>query len=97
MDTSHPDQPKYETLDFPTGPLEAVKVEPELFVEEEHFIIPVPKTADSTTDEPQPKRVKTEAPGLTTEELEKASKEGEVYLLAKSPNPNQPRPKVVAV
>ena len=43
MDISHPDQPKYETLDFPTGPLEAVKVEPELFVEEEHFIIPVPK------------------------------------------------------
>ena len=60
MDASHPDQPKYETPDFPTGPLEAVKVEPELFVEEEHFVIPLPKTADSTTDEPRPKRVKTE-------------------------------------
>ena len=99
MDSMHPDQPKYEGVEFPAGPLEGIKVEPEVFVEQESFTIPVPKTKPTTkVDEPSAKRVKRKASGLLSyDEWEQAAKEGELYLLANSPNPNQPRPKAAAI
>ena len=102
MDSVHPLQPKYEdmVLKLP-GPLIQVKGEPEVFVEEEHIIIPAPgtKTVDPTdTDEPNTKRIKKEVSKMMTyKEWEQASKEGEVYLLADSSNPNQPHPQVAAI
>ena len=44
MDSVHPQELKYEALLLPSGPIKAVKVEPEIFVAEEHFTIPVPST-----------------------------------------------------
>ena len=101
MESAHPLQPKYEdmVLESP-GPSIQVKGEPEVFVEEEHFIIPAPgtKTADPTdTDEPSTKRIKKEVSKMMThKEWEEASKEGEACLLADSSNPNQPRPQAAA-
>ena len=43
MDSVHSDQAKYEAVQLPSGPLEGVKIEPELFIEQESFTIPVPK------------------------------------------------------
>ena len=84
-------------MQLPSGPLEAVKVEPDLFVAEEHFTIPVPKTTD-TEDEPSAKRIKQELSGLMTyQEFEKASKEGSIALLAHGMNPFQPRPKAAMI
>ena len=83
MESVHPLQLKYEdmVLELP-GPPILVKGEPEVFVEEEHIVIPPgTKTVDPTdTDEPST---------MTYKEWEEASKEGEVYLLADSSNPNQ--------
>ena len=99
MDGTHPDQPKYEDVQLPSGPLVGVKIEPELFIEQESFTIPVPKAKPtSKADKPSAKRPKSEPTNLLTyEEWEQASKEGELYLPADPPNPNQPRPKVAAI
>ena len=99
MDSVHPDQQKYEDVQLPDGPLEGIKVELELFIEQESFAIPVPKTKSVTkVDEPSAKRPKQKTSTLLSyEEWEQASKEGELYLLADSPNPNQPRPKAAAI
>ena len=99
MDSAHPDQAKYEDVQLPSGPLEGVKIEPELFIEQESFTIPVPKAKPtSKVNEPSAKRPKREPTGLLSyEDWEEASKEGELYLLADSPNPNQPRPKAAAI
>ena len=102
MESVHPLQQKYEdmVLESP-GPPILVKGEPEVFVEEEHFVIPAPgtKTVDPTdTDEPSTKRIKKEVSKMMTyKEWEEASKEGEVCLLADSSNPIQPRPQAVAI
>ena len=91
MDSVHSNEPKYEPLQLPSGPPEAVKVEPDLFVAEEHFTIPVPKSED----EPSSKRIKKEISGLMTyQEIEEASKERDIALLAHGKDPFQPRPKV---
>ena len=98
MKSQHPDLPRFEVIVLPPNP-EAVKIEPELFVQEEHFVIPVPKDqSDPPTSKPSAKRIKREATNLLTyEEWEAESREGELYLLADSPNPNQPRPKAAAI
>ena len=97
MDLVHSNEPKYEALQLPSGPLEAVKVEPDLFEAEEHFTIPVPKSTD-TEDEPSSKRIKQEVSGLMTyQEFEKASKEGDIALLAHGKDPFQPRPKAAMI
>ena len=83
---------------MPPNP-EAVKIEPKLFVQEEHFTIPVPKgQADSPANEPSIKRIKWEVSNLMSyQEWEAASAEGDLYLLADIPNPNQPRPQAAAI
>ena len=98
MKSQHPGLPKFEVVVLPPNP-EAVKIEPELFVQEEHFTIPVPKSqAEAPVDKPSTKRIKREVSQLMSyQEWEAASKEGELYLLADSPNPNQPRPKAEAI
>ena len=99
MDSVHSDQTKYEGVQLPSGPLEGVKIEPELFIEQESFTIPVPKAKPtSKADEPSAKRPKHESTNLLSyDDWEQASKEGELYLLADSPNLNQPRPKAKAI
>ena len=102
MESVHPLEPKYEdmVLESP-GPSIQVKGEPEVFVEEEHFVIPAPgtKTVDPTdTDEPSTKQIKKEVSKMMTyKKWEEASKEGEVCLLADSSNPIQPRPQAAAI
>ena len=98
MKSQHPDLPRFEVVVLPPNP-EAVKIEPELPAQEEHSAIPVPKDqADSSVERPSAKRVKREATDLLSyEEWEAESREGELYLLADSPNPNQPRPKAAAI
>ena len=97
MDSVHSDQPKYEEVQLPAGPLEGVKIEPELFIEQESFTIPVPSSQPiAKTNEPSTKKRKTTGL-LSYEDWEEARKEGELYLLADSPNPSQPRPKAAAI
>ena len=68
-----------------------------MFVAEERFTIPVPKSTD-TKDEPSSKRIKQEISGLMTyQEFEKASKEGDIALLAHGKDPFQPHPKVAMI
>ena len=93
MSEEHPDLPIYETVNLPPN-LEAVKVEPEVFVTEEGFEVPVPKGVD--TVKPPPKKPRTSTL-MTYDEWKEASKEGELFLLADSPNPNQPRPQAAAI
>ena len=60
MKSQHPDLPKFEVVELPPNPV-AVKIEPELFIQEEHFTIPVPKSqAETPVDEPSTKRFKQE-------------------------------------
>ena len=95
MDSIHPQESKYEALHLPSGPIEAVKVEPEIFIAEEHFMIPVPKSKTVESDEPSTKHIKKEITGfMTYQEFEKASKEGDIALLAEGKDPFQPRPQV---
>ena len=98
MKSQHPGLPKFKVIVLPPNP-EAVKIEPELFVQEEHFTIPIPQgQADSPANKPSTKRIKWEASNLKSyQEWEAASKEGDLYLLADSPNPNQPRPQAAAI
>ena len=93
MSEEHPDLPVYEIINLPPN-LEAVKVEPDVFVTEERFEVPVPKEIDST--KPPGKKPRTSSL-MSYEEWERASKEGKLFLLADSPNPNQPRPQAAAI
>ena len=93
MSEEHPDLPIYEIVNLPPN-LEAVKVEPDIFVSEERFEVPVPKEVD--TVKPPTKKPRT-SPLMSYEEWEQASKEGKLFLLADSPNPNQPRPQAAAI
>ena len=98
MDSVHPQESKYEALHLPSGPIEAVKVESEIFVTEEHFTIPVPKSKTVESDEPSTKHIIKEITGfMTYQEFKKASKEGEIALLAEGKNPFQPRPQVAMI
>ena len=101
MDSVHSHEPKYEALQLPSGPIEAVKVEPEIFIAEEDFTIPVPKpktVGSEIIDEPSTKRIKKEISGLLSyQEFEKASKEGEIALLAQGKNSLQPQPKAAMI
>ena len=95
MDSVHSQESKYEALHLPSGPIEAVKVEPEIFIAKEHFTIPVPKSKTIESDEPSTKCIKMEITGfMTYQEFEKASTEGDIALLAEGKNPFQPRPQV---
>ena len=97
MDSVHSDQPKYEEVLLPAGPLEGVKIEPELFIEQESFTIPVPSSQPvAKTNEPSTKKRKTTGL-LSYEDWEEARKEGELHLLTDSSNPSQPRPKAAAI
>ena len=98
MDSIHSQELKYETLHLPSGPIEAVKVEPEIFIAEEHFTIPVPKSKTVESNEPSIKRIKKEITGfMSYQEFEEASKEGDIALLAEGKNPFQPRPQVAMI
>ena len=58
MKSQHPGLPRFEVVVLPSN-LEAVKIEPELFVQEEHFIIPVPKDQiDPHVEKSSAKRIK---------------------------------------
>ena len=92
MSEEHPDLPIYEIINLPPN-LEAVKVEPDVFVTEERFEVPVPKEIDAA--KPPAKKPRTSM--MSYEEWEWASKEGKLYLLADSPNPNQPRPQAATI
>ena len=93
MSEEHPDLPVYEIVNLPPN-LEAVKVEPDVFIAEERFEVPVPKEID--TAKPPTKKPRTSSL-MSYEEWEQASKEGKLFLLADSPNPNQPRPQAAAI
>ena len=69
MDSVHSNQTKYEDVQLPSGPLEGVKIEPELFIEQESFTIPVPQAkSTSKVDEPSAKRPKREPTDLLSYE-----------------------------
>ena len=90
MDSVHSNEQKYEALQLPSDPIEAVKVEPDIFIGEEHFTIPVPKSKVVESDEPSTKHIKKEITGfMSYQEFEKASKEGDIALLAESKDPLQ--------
>ena len=93
MSQEHPDLPIYEVLELPPN-LEAVKVEPDVFVSEERFEVPIPKELGAA--EPAAKKPRISSL-MSYDEWEQASKEGKLCLLADSPNPNQPRPQAVAI
>ena len=93
MSQEHPDLPIYEALELPPN-LEAVKVEPDVFVSEERFEVPVPKELGAA--KPPAKKPRTSSL-MSYDEWEQASKEGKLFLLADSPNPNQPRPQAAAI
>ena len=57
MDLEHTDLPKYETVAIPAN-VEAVKIEPEMFISEEHFKVPIPKQLEDKTSEPPAKKPK---------------------------------------
>ena len=57
MTQEHGDLPFYDVVLVPPNP-EAVKIKPELFVQEEHFTIPAPKSSDPLSEEPSVKRIK---------------------------------------
>ena len=98
MDSVHSNEQKYEALKLPSGPIEAVKVEPDIFVAEEHFTIPVPKSKVVESDEPSTKRIKKEITGVMSyQEFEKAFKEGDIALLAEGKDPLQPCPQVAMI
>ena len=98
MDSVHSQESKYETLHLPNGPIEAVKVEPEIFVTKEHFMIPVPKFKTIESDEPSTKHIKKEILDfMSYQEFKEASKEGNIALLAEGKNPLQPRPPVAMI
>ena len=98
MDSVHSQESKSETLHLPSGPIEAVKVEPEIFVTEEHFTIPIPKCKTVESDKPSTKRIKKEITGfMSYQEFEEASKEGDIALLAEGKNPLQPHPQLAMI
>ena len=97
MDSVHPRSLSMRLL-LPSGPIEAVKVEPEIFIAEEHFTIPVPKSKTVESDEPSTKRIKKEITGfMSYQEFEKASKEGDIALLAEGKDPFQSHPKAAMI
>ena len=51
IDSVHSHEPKYEALQLSSGPIEAVKIEPDIFVAEEHFTIPFPKSKAAESDD----------------------------------------------
>ena len=98
MDSIHSQESKYETLHLPSGPIEAVKVEPEIFIAKEHFMIPVLKSKTVESDEPSTKCIKKEISGfMSYQEFEEASKEGDIALLAEGKNSLQSRPQVAMI
>ena len=46
MDQEHGNLPKYETVTIPAN-VEAVKIEPKMFISEEHFEVPIPKQLET--------------------------------------------------
>ena len=93
MDSVHPDLPKYEMVTLPPN-LEAVKVEPDVFITEKAFEIPVPKDREVTGP---PAKKKSDKLMTYDEFMKTSSKEGEIYLPADPPVSTQPRPQAAAI
>ena len=76
MDLEHSDLPKYETVAIPAN-VEAVKIEPEMFISEEHFEVPIPKQLEDKTSEPPTKKPKGDISSIMSyDEFVEAGKEG---------------------
>ena len=97
MDPEHSNLPKYETIAIPAN-VEAVKIEPEMFISEEHFEVPIPKQLEDKTSEPPTKKPKGDISSIMSyDEFIGASKEGDICTPAYRKDPLQPRPKVAAI
>ena len=93
MHQEHRDLPKYETIAIP-----AVKIEPEVFVSEEDFEVPIPKQLEDKTPEPPTQKPKGDILSMMSyDEFVEASKEGSICTAAYRKDPLQPRPKVAAI
>ena len=94
MDSCHADLPKYETIELPPN-VEAVKVEPDVFITQEQFEVPVPKSMEPP--EPPSKKKKSEKLLSYQEFMKESAKEGEIYVLAEPRISTQPRPQAAAI
>ena len=97
MDLEHSDLPKYETIVIPAN-VEAVMIEPEMFISEEHFEVPIPKQLEDKTPEPPTKKPKGDISSIMSyDQFVEAGKEGDICTAAYGKDPLQPRPKVAAI
>ena len=97
MDLEHSKLPKYETVIIPAN-VEAVKIELEMFMSEEHFEVPIPKQLEDKTPEPPTKKPKGDISSMMSyDEFIEAGKEGDICTAAYGKDPLQPRPKVAAI
>ena len=97
MDLEHSDLPKYETIAIPAN-VEVVKIEPEMFISEEHFEVPIPKQLEDKTSEPPTKKPKGDISSIMSyDKFVKAGKEGDICTAAYGKDPLQPRSKVAAI
>ena len=94
MDSCHADLPKYETIELPPN-VEAVKVEPDVFITQEQFEVPVPKSMEPL--EPPSKNKKSEKLLSYQEFMKESAKEGEIYVPAEPRISTQPRPQAAAI
>ena len=53
MDKYHSDQPKFEVIEMPAGIIKAEKIDPEIFISKEKFIIPAMKGTEVETKHPR--------------------------------------------
>ena len=78
--------------------IEAVKIEPEVFITQEKFEVPVPKQLDAENIEPLAKKPKSDLENIMSyKDFVEASKEGEVYIPAYGKNLFQPHPTAAAI
>ena len=97
MDQEHSNLPKYEVIAIAVN-VEVIKIEPEVFITQEHFKVPIPKQLEAKTLEPPTKKSKGNIESIMSyEEFVEASKEGEICTPAYGKDPLQPQPKVAAV
>ena len=97
MDQEHSDLPKYEVIAILAN-VEAVKIEPEVFITQEHFEVPIPKQLDAKNLEPPAKKSKGDMENIMSyDKFVEASKEGEIYVPAYEKDPFQPRLKAASI
>ena len=97
MDQEHSDLPKYETIHIPVN-VEAVKIEPEMFISKEHFEVPILKQLEGKALEPPTKKPKGDISSIMSyNKFVEAGKEGDIYTAAYGKDPLQPRPKAAAI